>query len=95
MIGVFGNREPHTDYLWQSGVHGKNGCQWLFLGGQFYLVFLSFTVLGLPGYTCLSPNVSCVLLSLSTDLFLFLITQAYVCPTLASSFLLMLLSFQL
>ena len=52
--------------------------------------------LGLPGSPCLSPNVSCVRLSLPTDPFLCLMTQAYVCPTLASSFLLMLLlSFQL
>lgn len=61
--------ETHTNYLWQNGVHGKNGCQWPCILGTNYSVSLSLAVLGLPKNTCLSPNVSCVLLSLPMSLF--------------------------
>ena len=64
-----GQTETHTNYLWQNGVHCKNGCQWLCILGTNYSVSLSLAVLGLPRNTCLSPNVSCVLLSLSMSLF--------------------------
>lgn len=78
--------ETHTNYLWQNGVHGKNECQWLCILGTNYSVSLSLAVLGLPKNTYLSPNVSCVLLSLPMSLFWSLLTQAGMCPILASSF---------